>query len=60
MVVGSQAELSEKKNKKKKQYNDINNAKPTVNKPDLQFKKSNKTNSTMFKCIKYIQYSISV
>ena len=55
VVGGSQAELSEKKKTKKKQYNDINNAKPTVNKPDMQFKKSNKTNSTMFKCIKYIQ-----
>ena len=42
-----------KKNKTKKQYNNINNAKPTGNKPSI------KTNSIMFKCIKYIQYSIS-
>ena len=41
------------KNKTKKQYNNINNAKPTGNKPSI------KTNSIMFKCIKYIQYSIS-
>lgn len=42
-----------KKNKTKKQYNNINNAKPTGNKASI------KTNSIMFKCIKYIQYSIS-